>query len=32
MLWGMAKRKKKKTAFETDEEMGYFIYDVGTTG
>ena len=31
---GMAKRqkKKKKTASETDEEMDYFIYDVGTTG
>ena len=23
---------KKKTASETDEEMNYFIYDVGTTG
>ena len=26
------KDKKKKTASETDEEMDYFIYDVGTTG
>ena len=29
---GHGQKKKKKTAFETDEEMGYFIYDVGTTG